>query len=90
MFQHLLSAVINQESGFNPNAQNVSDKERSYGLGQINLNAHPQITEEQAKDPGFAIDFVAKRLKGMIDKYGLYEGVQAYNTPGAIGSQATN
>ena len=23
----------------------------------------------------------------MIDKYGLYEGVQAYNTPGAIGSQ---
>lgn len=83
----LISAVINQESGFNPNAQNVNDKERSYGLGQINLNAHPQITKEQATDPGFAIDFVANRLKNMINKYGLYEGVQAYNTPGAIGSE---
>lgn len=83
----LISAVINQESGFNPNASNVSDKERSYGLGQINLNAHPEITKEQATDPGFAINFVANRLKNMINKYGLYEGVQAYNTPGAIGSE---
>jgi len=82
----LISSIINQESGFNPDAENVSDKERSYGLGQINLNAHPQITEQQAKDPGFAIKFIADRLKGMIDKYGVYEGVQAYNTPGAIGS----
>ena len=82
----LISAIIKQESGFNPDAENVSDKERSYGLGQINLNAHPQITEKQAKDPSFAVNFVAQRLKSMIDKYGLYEGIQAYNTPGAIGS----
>lgn len=82
----LISAVINQESGFNPNASNVSDKEKSYGLGQINLNAHPEITKAQATDPSFAVNFVAQRLKNMIDKYGLYEGVQAYNTPGAIGS----
>ncbi len=83
----LISAIIKQESGFNPDAQNVNDKERSYGLGQINLNAHPQITEKQAKDPSFAVNFVAKRLKSMIDKYGIYEGIQAYNTPGAIGSE---
>jgi len=83
----LISAVIKQESGFNTNASNINDKETSYGLGQINLKAHPEITKEQATNPEFAIDFVANRLKGMIDKYGLYEGVQAYNTPGAIGSQ---
>jgi len=83
----LISAVIKQESGFNPNASNVNSKETSYGLGQINLKAHPEITKEQATDPGFAINFVANRLKTMIDKYGLYDGVQAYNTPGAIGSQ---
>jgi len=83
----LISAVIKQESGFNPDASNVNSKETSYGLGQINLKAHPEITKEQATDPGFAINFVANRLKTMIDKYGLYDGVQAYNTPGAIGSQ---
>ena len=84
----LISAIIKQESGFNPDAQNVSDKERSYGLGQINLNAHPQITEKQAKDP-IRVNFVSKRKvgKSMIDKYGIYEGIQAYNTPGAIGSE---
>ena len=44
-------------------------------------------TKEVTEKTQVSIDFVAKRLKGMIDKYGLYEGVQAYNTPGAIGSQ---
>ena len=84
----LISAVIKNESGFNHKAANdKTSREKSYGLGQINLLAHPQITRAQAEDPVFAIDFVADRLKGMIDKYGVYEGVQAYNTPGAIGSQ---
>jgi len=82
----LISAVINQESGFNPDAANLNENEQSYGLGQINLNAHPEITKAQATDVGFAVNFVAQRLKSMIDKYGLYEGIQAYNTPGAIGS----
>jgi len=82
----LLSSVIKKESGFNANASNVNPKEKSYGLAQINLNAHPDVTETQAKDPNFSIDYAAKRLKAMTDKYGTYEGIQAYNTPGAVGS----
>lgn len=82
----LLAAQIKQESGWNPQASNINDKETSFGLGQINLKAHPEITKAQATNPIFAIGFVADRLKRMIDKYGVYEGIQAYNTPGAVGS----
>lgn len=84
----LVAAQIKQESGWNTSASNdkTPSRERSYGLGQINLNAHPGITKEQATNPIFAISFVADRLKKMIDKYGVYEGIQAYNTPGAVGS----
>lgn len=88
----LLSAVIKHETAgtFNPAIQSGyvknGKRENSWGLGQINLDAHPDVTKAQATDAGFAIKFAANRLKSMIDKYGLYEGVQAYNTPGAIGS----
>ena len=37
-------------------------------------------------DPAFSTDWVAKRLKSMVDKYGLYKGIQGYNTEGEIGS----
>ena len=82
----VLSSLLKTESNFNPSSSNINPKESSYGLAQINISAHPDVTKEQAQDPAFAISFAAKRLKTMIDKYGLYEGVQAYNTPGAIGS----
>lgn len=58
----IIQDVINCESGFNPDAQNITEKEKSYGLVQINLLAHPTITEEQAKDPEFAVEFLAKNL----------------------------
>lgn len=82
---NILSSLIKNESGFNANAKNVNSREASYGLAQINTKVHP-ITESQAKDPNFAIDFAAKRLAEMIKRYGFNEGIQAYNTPGAIGS----
>lgn len=82
----ILSALFGRESGYNPKAKNINKRETSYGLAQINLLAHPNVTRQQAEDPNFAIDFAAKRLASMIQKYGLYEGIQAYNTPGAIGS----
>lgn len=37
-------------------------REQSYGLVQIHLPAHPNITKAQAIDPEFAIDFLAKNL----------------------------
>ena len=81
----LLTAIIYQESGFNPTASNVTDVEDSHGFGQINLKAHPDVTLQQANNPSFAVDWMANRLSGMIKKHGIYEGVQAYNTEGAIG-----
>jgi murein DD-endopeptidase MepM/ murein hydrolase activator NlpD len=82
----ILSSLINKESLFDTKSQRENTKEKSYGLAQINTLVHP-VTKNQAMDPSFAIDFAAKRLASMIQKYGLYDGIQAYNTPGAIGSK---
>jgi hypothetical protein len=38
-------------------------RERSFGLVQIYLPAHPDVTYEQAVNPKFAIDFMAKNFK---------------------------
>lgn len=38
-------------------------REKSYGLSQIHLPSHPDITKEQANDPDFAIEFMAKNIK---------------------------
>ena len=47
------------ESKFYPNAEGdystTTQKYTSFGLAQIHLPAHPDITETQAKDPVFAV-----------------------------------
>lgn len=72
-----MSAIIACESGWNPNIQSnhrysasnvpkgykVGDREQSFGLVQIHAPAHPHITREQALDPEFAIEFLARNLK---------------------------
>jgi len=40
----------------------IGQQEQSYGLAQIHLPDHPQVTIEQAKDPVFAIKFMAQNL----------------------------
>lgn len=45
-----------------PRGYKVGDREQSYGLAQIHLPAHPHITKEQAIDPEFAVEFLAKNL----------------------------
>lgn len=37
-------------------------RERSFGLSQINLDWHPTVSYEQATDPAYAIDFLARHL----------------------------
>lgn len=59
--EDVLHKVINCESRYNPKAHN-SNGEDSWGLVQINLDAHKSITIEQATDPNFAIDFLAKNI----------------------------
>jgi hypothetical protein len=58
-----LNNVIGCESGYNPNARNISEKEDSNGLVQINLKAHPDITIENARDVEFSLDFLARMIK---------------------------
>ncbi len=41
----------------------AGQRELSFGLVQIHLPAHKNISKEQAIDPEFAIDFLAKNLK---------------------------
>lgn len=40
------------------------DREESYGLSQIHLPAHPGITKEQAQDPRWSLDWMAKEFSG--------------------------
>ncbi len=59
--KEVMHTVVKCESNYNPNA--VGDGGNSYGLSQIHLPSWGgQITKEQALDPRFALDFMAKRL----------------------------
>lgn len=60
--EKLMTDIIMCESSMNPNAENITQREESFGLVQINRLAHPHITEEQAKEPEFAVEFLAKNL----------------------------
>ncbi len=52
------------ESQYNPNIQSqwfdqYGKQEESYGLAQIHLPDHPEVTKAQAEDPDFALEFMA-------------------------------
>lgn len=57
----VMNNVINCESGYNPNA--VGDNGNSFGLSQIYLPAHPYVTQSQAIDIDFSLEFMAKNIK---------------------------
>lgn len=73
---YVMEQIINCESGWNykvaskhryhvgnvPRGYAVGDYEQSYGLVQIHLPAHPHVSYEQAVNPEFAIDFLARNL----------------------------
>lgn len=46
-----------------PKGYQVGDREESWGLVQIHLPAHPTISKEQANDPEYAAEFLARNLK---------------------------
>lgn len=61
-----LSYVINCESSFDPKA--IGDDGTSFGLVQIHLPDHPDVTVDQAFDPIFAAQFLAKQIKARHGK----------------------
>lgn len=56
-----INKVIQCESKFNPNAHNPNGED-SWGLVQINLDSHPEITKEQALDTNFSINYLAENI----------------------------
>ncbi len=49
------------------------ERERSYGLAQINLPSNPNVTLSQAQDPDFAIQFMAKNISsGRANMWSCY------------------
>lgn len=61
-------AVAQCESALDPTIQSTFKKldgtqERSYGLWQINLDAHPDITLAEADDPTWSTQWAAKQWK---------------------------
>jgi hypothetical protein len=63
----VMKTVIDCESSGSTTIQSYhkrpdGSREQSYGLAQIYLPAHPTVTKEQATDPIFAIDFMAKQF----------------------------
>lgn len=54
-------AVIECESSWDTHA--IGDHGTSFGLAQIHLPAHPEVSRETAEDPHFAIDFLVRNLK---------------------------
>lgn len=59
-----LKRIVQCESGYDTDIQSNHilsyGREKSFGLVQIHLPSHPTVTYEQAIDPAFAIDFLAK------------------------------
>lgn len=81
-----MHTIISCESQYNPSIQShhtyhsgnvpqgysVGDREESYGLVQIHIPVH-NVTKEQAIDPKFAIDFLAKNIaKGKASMWSCY------------------
>jgi soluble lytic murein transglycosylase-like protein len=58
----LTASIISCESGNNPMAHALTEKEDSWGLVQINLKAHLHITKAQATNPEFAINFLTENI----------------------------
>jgi hypothetical protein len=67
----VISSLLWTESGYKPDAKNENVKDGKVistdrGIAQINDSAHPDVTEEQANDPAFAIPYAVGELnKGL-------------------------
>lgn len=71
----LVHSLLTQESHHN----NLAYSQGNYGMWQINLPSHPDITPEQAYDPAWSSHWAVVHLKGLLDTYGDLKGLAAYN-----------
>lgn len=77
----IMLAIAEKESNFNPDAKNISDIEKSYGLFQINTLAHPDY--KGGNDPEANTDYAARFLSNLYKKYGSWDkAIERYNGSG--------
>lgn len=68
--------VIHGQSYIPANGPN--GREDSWGVAQIHLPSHPEITREQAQDPEWALDWAAREFKeGRATKWTEYRKLLA-------------
>lgn len=58
-----MHAIIDTETGGTWDPSRVNHETGDYGLVQINLRYSPDVTKEQALDPDFALNYLAKEIK---------------------------
>lgn len=72
------------ESGLHPDR--VGDNGTSFGVAQIHLPAHPDVTKEEALDPEFAIEWSAQQFAaGRAYMWTCYRLLDSKNDSGSIG-----
>lgn len=77
----VLCGLVKQESSFDFGAVGYTTP-ADKGLVQINLPANPSVTEEQAFNPFFSLDYAAARLKKAYEKFKRWDcAVASYNSP---------
>jgi len=78
----LLEGLLETESGFNPGATGKNPGGSiDRGIAQINNQAQPQVSDAQAYNPTFAIDWAAQFLASKIRSCGsVVGGLEAYNS----------
>lgn len=83
----IIVAIAQAESGFDTQAHNpghAGDPENSWGIWQINIAAHTQVTVEQATDPTFAAQFSYQLYRAAGNRFadwGTYNTGAYKNTP---------
>lgn len=93
----ILSAQIKQESGFNPVARGLNKDPKTgairstdRGIAQINDYWHPEISNAQADNPDFAIDWMARNISGNYKKTGSWaQALSIYNSGSPTGTIGT-
>jgi len=78
--EELVYSIVSCETAdtFDPLIQSYAtypngEREKSFGLAQIHLPAHPAITKEMAQNPDFALEFLTSNLaKGRGSMWSCY------------------
>jgi len=70
MRPELISAMLWQESGYKTDARNgTKETGIDRGIAQINSKAHPDVTDGQADDPEFAINWLGKEFASNLKHF---------------------